>query len=98
MTLNLAEMKEEELLGHWTNQAQTGLKILKRINGFAERARDILNASAEFYADSKEFMSPQEIRQYLKHVSQIKLLINNGDELLDNLEQFQRVYKMRSSR
>ena len=98
MSPNLTEMKEEELLKHWTQQAQTNLKVLKRINTLAARAKDILNAPEEFYADSKDIMSSEEIRQCLKSVVQIKENINNGNELLDTLEQFQRVYKMRASR
>lgn len=98
MSSNLAQMKEDELLEHWANQAQTNLKIFKKINDFAERAKGILKASEEFYADSKKFMSPEDIRQYLKYTSQIKQSINDCNELLDNLEKFQRVYKMRASR
>lgn len=98
MSFNLAEMREEELLGHWANQAQTDLKVLKRVNDFAGRAKGILKASEEFYADSKKFMSLEEIRQYLKYASQIRQLINDSNELLDNLEKFQRIYKMRASR
>lgn len=98
MSAKLAEMKEQELLGHWVNQAQNDIKLSKRINGFAERAEGILKVSQEFYVGSQKFMSLEDIRQYLKCVSQIKEMINNGYELLDSLEKFQRVYKMRASR
>lgn len=96
MNIDLAEIKEEELLDQWANLAQVDLKILKRIKDLAERARIILKPSEEFYANSKEFMSLEEIRQYLKQVAQIKQSITNSNELLDNLEKSQRVYKMRS--
>lgn len=96
MNIDLAEIKEEELLDQWANLAQVDLKILKRIKDLAERARIILKPSEEFYANSKEFMSLEEIRQYFKQVAQIKQSITNSNELLDNLEKSQRVYKMRS--
>jgi hypothetical protein len=96
MDLNLAEMKEEELLKQWSNQTQTNLKIIKRIKNFAERAEGLLTTSGEFYTDTNEFISLEEMRQYLKNISQIKQLVNHSDEVLDNLEKLHRVYKMRS--
>ena len=98
MSQKIPEMKENDLLSQWINQAQVDIKVLNRVKSFTERAAGILKGSEEFYANSKELMSPEEIRRYLKYIVQLKDLMSTGNEILDNMEKLHRSYKMRLTR